>query len=154
MRPRAVLCAALFALILSPIAQAVKPVISPKTIFVKADGGFDTDITAALLKKHTPVTVMTDPAKADYVLEATGVNDHEESTGSKVARCLFMDCIGMNGNASVSVRLLDSKGAVLWAYQVRKGFSGPMARQSLSEAIAKHLREYFEDQAKKEKAAS
>jgi hypothetical protein len=37
---------------------------------------------------------------------------------------------------------------------VRKGLSGPMARQSLSEAIAKHLKEYFEDQAKKANAGS
>ena len=36
------------------------------------------------------------------------------------------------------VRNKDS--AVVWAYQVRKGNSGPLGVQSLSEAIAKHLK--------------
>jgi hypothetical protein len=55
-------------------------------VFIKADSGFDTDITAAFEKKKTPLTVVSDEAKANYILEATGVNDHPESTGAKVAR--------------------------------------------------------------------
>ena len=120
-----------------------------KTVFIKADSGFDSDLTAAMEKKHTPLSVVTDDQKADYILEATAVKEHTESTGSKIARCLFIYCAGMEGNAAVSVRLLDrTGGTVLWAYQVRKGFSGPQARQSLSEAIAKHLKQYLDDQSK------
>lgn len=35
----------------------------------------------------------------------------EESTGGKIARCLFLDCIGMNGNSEVSVKLVRTHSA-------------------------------------------
>jgi len=47
----------------------------------------------------------------------------------------------MNGFSEVSVKLVRTKdSAVVWAYQVKKGNSGPLGVQSLSEAIAKHLK--------------
>jgi hypothetical protein len=132
--------------------NAVTSTVAGPTIYIEAASGFDTDITAAFLKKKTPVTVVEDKSKADYVLTASEIHDHQESTGSKVARCLLMDCIGVEGNASVSVKMMKSSDqSIVWAYQVRNGFSGPQARQSLSEAIAKHLKEYFDDAAKGKK---
>jgi hypothetical protein len=139
---------ALFASLATIGARAASPVAldGAPTIYIAASDGFDTDIIAAITKKKTPVRVVEDKAKAECVLDATAVSDHEESTGGKVARCLFMDCIGMAGNSSVSVKMIKSSdSSVVWAYQVRKGLSGPLARQSLSEAIAKHLRQYFKD---------
>ena len=123
----------------------------PKVFIVAADG-FDTDLAAAIQKKKTPITVVEDKEKADFVLDVAPVLSHEESTGSKVARCLFADCIGMNGFSSVSVKLTQvNDSAVVWAYQVRKGMSGPAARQSLSEAIAKHLKNDYLDKQQKPK---
>jgi hypothetical protein len=129
----------------APVAPLPEP-----SVFIVATDGFDTDLAAAIEKKKTPIIVMVDKTKADYILEVSTVNSHEESTGSKIARCLFADCIGMNGFSSVSVKLNRvSDSAVVWAYQVRKGMSGPAARQSLSEAIAKHLKnDYLEKQPK------
>ena len=47
----------------------------------------------------------------------------------------------MNGYSEVSVRLIErNSSAVVWAYQVRKANSGPLGIQSMSEAIAKHLK--------------
>jgi hypothetical protein len=55
-----------------------------------------------------------------------------------------MDCIDMNGFSEVSVKLVrTSDSAVVWAYQIRKGASGPVAIRSLSEAIAKLRRSVF-----------
>jgi hypothetical protein len=111
------------------------------TVFIVAPDGFDTDITAAIQKKKTPITVVENKSHAEYILEADGMQNHDETTGGKIARCLFLDCIGMNGASAVSVKLIrTSNDAVVWAYQVRKSMSGPTARQSLSEAIAKHLK--------------
>jgi hypothetical protein len=133
---------ALSTIISTPTASAfvnAKP-DAPK-IYVQADTNFTTSLTAALMKKGVPVTIIEDKVGADYVLESATVNSKEESTGGKIARCLFMDCIGMNGFSEVSVKLVrTSDSAVVWAYQVRKGASGPVAIQSLSEAIAKHLK--------------
>ena len=110
-------------------------------VYIDADSQFSTALAAAIEKKHVPVTVVVDPKHADYTLKSAAVNSKDESGAGKIARCMFLDCIGMNGNSSVSVELVrSSDSAVVWAYQVRKGNSGPLGIQSLSEAIAKHLK--------------
>ena len=114
---------------------------SQPTLYIQASGEFGTALTAAVIKKNVPVEVVTDQAKAQYTLQAAPVYSKDESGAGKIARCLFADCIGMNGFSSVSVELVRTKdSAVLWAYQVRKGNSGPLGIQSLSEAVAKHLK--------------
>ena len=114
------------------------------TIYIDADSGFQTALTAAMIKKHVPATVTTDKAKADYILRSAPVSSKDESGAGKVARCMFLDCIGMNGYSAVSVELLKrSSSTVVWAYQVRKANSGPLGIQSLSEAIAKHLKNNY-----------
>jgi hypothetical protein len=121
------------------IAQSPKP-----TIYISPDGGFQTALTAALFKKHVPATVITDESKAKYILKAAPVDSKSESGAGKIARCMFADCIGINGNSEVSVQLLQrDSGAVVWAYQVKKGNAGPRGIQSLSEAVAKHLNNDF-----------
>jgi hypothetical protein len=110
-------------------------------IYIEAEPQFSTALAAAMEKKHVAVTVVVDPKGADFVLKSAPVNSKDESGAGKVARCLFLNCIGINGNSTVSVELVrSSDSAVVWAYQVRKAHSGPLGIQSLSEAIAKHLK--------------
>jgi hypothetical protein len=63
----------------------------------------------------------------------------------KVARCAFAYCVEIGSSTNVSVQLVRvSDTAVVWAYQVKKGNEGSHGVQSMSEAIAKHLKnEYF-----------
>jgi hypothetical protein len=64
------------------------------------------------------------------------------STGSKLVKCLFAYCAGSEDKASVSVQLVKD-GQIVWSYSVNKG-RGSKNRQSMAEAIAKHLKdEYF-----------
>lgn len=110
-------------------------------LFIQANPDFATALSAAMIKKHVPVVVVEDKAKADYILQSATVDSKNESGAGKIARCLFADCIGMNGYSEVSVRLIErGSSAVVWAYQVRKPNSGPLGIQSMSEAIAKHLK--------------
>lgn len=110
-------------------------------IYIDAEPQFSTALAAALEKKHVPVTIVLDEKQANLVLKSAPVNSKDESGAGKVARCMFLDCIGINGNSTVSVELVrSSDSAVVWAYQVRKTNSGPLGIQSLSEAIAKHLK--------------
>jgi len=84
----------------------------------------------------------TDRAEADYVLESVE-EAHEESTGGKIARCLFAYCAGIDGSSNASVQLVDQETKrVLWAYEVHK--YGAHNQQSKAEAIAKHLKEWLE----------
>jgi hypothetical protein len=116
---------------------------NPK-MFIEAEPQFSTALAAALEKKHVAVTVVLDPKAAKFVLKSAPVNSKDESGAGKIARCMFLDCIGINGNSTVSVELVRSSDfAVVWAYQVRKANSGPLGIQSLSEAIAKHLKKDY-----------
>ena len=108
------------------------------TLYVQpADDGFETYLTAAMLKKKVPVTVTTKSEGADYVLKAAEVDVQKETTGSKVVKCLFASCSGTEDKASTSVQLTRGD-AVVWSYSVNKG-RGAKNRQSMAEAIAEHL---------------
>lgn len=122
-----------------------KPVIfiKPAAMADSENAGFETFITAAFTKKKTPALIVTDETRADYILESV-IIAKEESTGSKIARCLFAYCAGMEGKNTASVRLIRiADGSVAWAYNVKKG--GAKNFQSSSEAIAKHLKNFIED---------
>ena len=110
-------------------------------VYIQPQGGFESYISAGLVKKQVPVAIVENKDTADYVL-TSGVLSHEESTGSKVARCLFAYCAGIGGTQTATVQLIDVKTqAVVWSYNVRKAGSGNY--QSSAEAIAKHLKQYL-----------
>ena len=130
--------------ITSQALAATEPTAGAPSIYIDGDPSFQTALAAAMVKKHDPARIVTDKVQADYVLTASAVNAHTESGASKIARCLFAYCAGIEGTSSVSVQLVQ-KGVIVWAYQVRKGNGGPVGIQSLSEAIAKHLRNDYLD---------
>lgn len=99
-----------------------------------------------MVRKHVPIEVTTDVTKADLILQANDVANKTESGRSQLVRCAFLDCVGAFGSSAVSVTLTRrDDSVVLWAYQVRKNLGGPLGYQSLSEAIAKHLKNDYLD---------
>jgi hypothetical protein len=135
MRLFTIVAALLLGLAASAAAQADRPVlyIPPTTDHM------ETYIAAAILKKAVPVVVTTEEADAAYTLHVSDVDIQKESTGSKVTRCLFAYCAGIEDKASTTVELTKAH-AVLWSYSVNKG-RGQKNRQALAEAIAKHLKD-------------
>jgi hypothetical protein len=126
----------------APVTRAA--VTATPTVYIVAQDAFQSALVAAFVKKKVPATVVADEKNATYTLKSADVIAKSESTGSKVTRCLFADCIGIEGTATVSVQLIrNSDDAIVWAYQVRKGNAGPAGIQSLSEAIAKHVKNDF-----------
>jgi hypothetical protein len=106
-------------------------------IYVEAEDGFDTYLTAALEKKHVPVTVVGVKEKADYVL--SGVSDHQKPGWAKT---LALGQIHSDDQASV--KLVDIKsGEIVFAYAVNKK-NTIHGRQTVAEACAKHLKEAME----------
>ena len=101
------------------------------------EGGFDTFLVAALVRKQVPVTVVTDRTKADY--EITGVSESEKAGWAKM---LFMGSANSRELASVKVVEIKS-GEVVYGYAVHKGNSF-RGKQSAAEACAKHLKERIE----------
>jgi hypothetical protein len=66
-----------------------------------------------------------------------GVEVKAESTGGKIARCLFAYCTGIEDKGNVSVQLIDANSTkTLWAYSVNKQRGGSKNSQSMAEAVA------------------
>ena len=101
-------------------------------------------MTAAIHKKNVPLTVVTTRERAVYTLAAAQVEVEKITTGKKLVNCLFAYCGGNEDKASTSVSLTDDSGAVVWSYAVNKG-RGSKNRQSMAEAIAKHLGTYLKE---------
>ena len=131
--------AGVFLAIGQPVAvqgQALAP-----RIYIAPQEGFESYISAAIIKKQVPAVVTQNQAEAQFLLTSS-VLSKEETTGSKIARCLFMYCAGVQGNQTATVQLVNAKtGEVAWAYNVRK--SGAQAYQSTAESIAKHLKQFL-----------
>jgi len=112
-------------------------------IYIPPQNGFESYLSAAIVKKHVPVIVTESKEDAQFVL-TSAVLAKEENAGSKVARCLFMYCLGVEGSQTATVQLVNAKTQdVAWAYNVRKGSA--QAYQSTAEAVAKHLKHFLED---------
>lgn len=135
-----------FAASLSCLAQQARP-----TVYVEPQQGFETYLSAALSKKNVPVDVVTEQTKANYTLKAAPVEIKTESTGGKIARCLFASCIGIEDKGNVSVQFIDTNSSkMVWAYSVNKQKGGSKNEQSMAEAIAKHLKDFVESKSGKE----
>jgi hypothetical protein len=138
MTHRALIGVVLFAS-LSAFAQLARP-----TVYIEPQNGFETYLAAAMAKKSVPVDVVTDPAKATYVMKSAPVEIKQESTGGKIARCLFAYCAGIEDKGSTSVQLIESSSSkMLWAYSVNKQKGGSKNEQSMAEAVAKHFKEFL-----------
>jgi len=131
----------LFTLLLcsvASLAQAARP-----TVYIEPQSGFETYLAAAISKKNAPVDVVTDRTKATYILKAAPVEIKSESTGGKIARCLFAYCAGIEDKGNVSVQLIESgTSKMAWAYSVNKQRGGSKNSQSMAEAVAKHLKDF------------
>jgi TolB-like protein len=129
-------------LLFSPVSSAQ---IARPALYIEPQNGFETYLAAAISKKNVPVDVVTDATKATYTLKSAPVEIRSESTGSKIARCVFADCVGIEDKGNVSVQLIEaSSSKMLWAYSVNKQRGGSKNEQSMAEAVAKHLKEYVE----------
>lgn len=135
---------------MSCFGQAARP-----TVYIEPQQGFETYLAAAISKKSVPVDIVNDQKRANYVLKAAPVEIKSESTGGKIARCLFAYCAGIEDKGNVSVQLIDTSSTkILWAYSVNKQKGGSKNSQSMAEAVAKHLKEFVDHSSGKENLAA
>jgi hypothetical protein len=132
--------AAFLAISLAAVAQTSRP-----SVYIEPQNGFETYLAAAMAKKHVPADIVTDAKQATYVLKSAPVEIKQESTGGKIARCLFAYCAGIEDKGSVSVQLVEvGSSKMMWAYSVNKQRGGGKNQQSMAEAVAKHFKEFLE----------
>jgi hypothetical protein len=101
------------------------------------EGGFDTYLSAALVKKEVPLTVVAIKEKADF--EITGIAESEKAGWAKM---MFLGSGQSNEQASIKVVNLKT-GVVAFAYAANKG-SATRGKQSAAESCAKHLKARME----------
>ncbi len=119
--------------------------LSRPSVYIEPQQGFETYLAAAMSKKNVPVDVVTDQTKATYVLKSAPVEIKQESTGGKIARCLFAYCAGIEDKGNVSVQVIETSSTkMMWAYSVNKQRGGSKNQQSMAEAVAKHFKEFLE----------
>jgi hypothetical protein len=105
-------------------------------LFIEPMDGFDTYLSAAILKKKVPVMVVDDRSKADFIV--TG-GAHVDKAGW--AKTIF---VSPNPHAEASIAIKDAhSGNLVFAYNVDKS-NAVRANQSTAEACAKHLKEAIE----------
>jgi hypothetical protein len=114
----------------------------PAVFIEPSEDGFQVYLSAAMHKKEVPVRVMATAGQSDYTLKVAQIEVTKESSGGKIARCLFAYCAGINDKSSTSVTLMSKAGEVVWSYSVNKG-RGQKNRQAMAEAIAKHLKDDY-----------
>jgi hypothetical protein len=140
---RAIFVCALMSLAHGAAVAQTAPLGASPRIYIEPQEGFESYIAAAIVKKKVPAVVTHNKEEAIFVL-SSAVISKEESTGSKIARCLFAYCAGIGGSQTATVQLVKAKTQeVAWAYNVRKGDA--RAYQSSAEAIAKHLKTFLEE---------
>lgn len=133
-------------LFIAPVALAQQPLVVIEASETLDAGNsqhkakqvdFGSALSAALIKKKVPVTVVTDPAKAQWTIKAVS-SQKEDSTGTKVAKLLFTG--GSNFTQfQGTIQVIDRETtAILYAYNVKKGNF-----QSAAEAFAKHFNNDF-----------
>jgi len=125
------------------VDQSAKPIAKGSKVYIAPmEGGFDTFLVAAIVKKQVPVTVVTDETKADYTI--SGIAESEKAGWAKM---LFMGSQQSRELASVKIVEVRS-GDVVYGYAVHKGNSA-RGKQSAAEACAKHLKNRIENPTQK-----
>jgi hypothetical protein len=106
-------------------------------VFIAPMEGFETYLSAALMKKEVPVSIVANKEQADF--EITGNSETQKAGWAKTI---------MTGNGradergSITVTNVKS-GVVVYAYAADKG-SAFKGKQSVAESCAKHLKERIE----------
>ena len=115
--------------------------------------GFDTYLAAAIQQKKVPVVLTIDPKQSDYLLVSNEYEWQGWLSSSQSNQFGSKSHAASTRGLEASLMLVDKKTQrVVWAYEVHKSSYGSLAfgtlamrgQQSISEACAKHLKQFIE----------
>ncbi len=120
----------------SAVAAAPTHITPGSKLFIEPMDGFDTYLSAAILKKKVPVTIVDNKDHAYYIL--SGSSHYDKASWAKT---IF---VSPAPQVEASIAVKDAKtGALAFAYNVDKS-SAVHGNQSSAEACAKHLKQAIE----------
>jgi hypothetical protein len=115
--------------------------------------GFDTYLAAAIQQKKVPVVLTIDPKQSDYLLVSNEYEWQGWFSSSQSNQFGSKSHAASTRGLEAGLMLVDKKTQrVVWAYEVHKSSYGSLAfgtlamrgQQSISEACAKHLKQFIE----------
>lgn len=147
----------------SAIAFAQAPQIkSGATVYIEPMDGYETYLAAAIAKKHTPLIVVTDKTKADFIITSTvlhkdqshaavsvsntinnGTNETPFERGMEQGQANAAARRALLGITNTSISVIDPKSSqIVFAYSAGSGSAKQL--QSTAEDCAKHLKASIE----------
>ena len=121
----------------APVAPAPTRIKPGDMVYIQP-GDFGMALTAAILKKKVPVSVVDDSTKADFNIQTTSSETHEK-TGVRIVKILALGAGAGSGNhfdATVTAKNRD--GVVIFAYNSRKE-NFQSAAQNVAKNLKKHI---------------
>jgi hypothetical protein len=140
---------------------------SGATVYIEPMDGYETYLAAAVVKKQVPLIVVTDKAKADYIIRGstshfqgaqpavvvnntTNVNTNNGGSYGYIGQGM-QDAAAQaearriaRGSTTFSIAIIDAHSSqIMFAYTVGKNGNTNQI-QSAAEACAKHLKEFIE----------
>jgi hypothetical protein len=148
----------IFLLLPASVFAQTSPIHSGSTIYIEPMDGYETYLTAAIVKKQVPLVVVADKSKADYTITSS-VSQRAPTSPAVVIN----NTNGVNspnsgfpaprsfGRTNASISVIDAKTSqIVFAYAVGKA-ANTNQLQSTAEACAKHLKEFIEKSEKPKK---
>jgi hypothetical protein len=124
------------------VAQEAAPMRIPVQgrLFVPSTE-FGMALSAAILRKHVPVSAVNDSTKASFFLQSSSVSS-KESGGERVAKIFAFGAFAGSGkHFDASVTITNRDGSVVFAHNSKKGNF-----QSAAENIANEIKKHIENQ--------
>lgn len=140
------------------------------TIYIEPMGGYETYLAAAIVKKNVPLIVLTDKAKADFIISSTVSRKDPAQPGIVINNRASANAGSDNGNndawnqgwnagsgfprrsasarTDASISVVDARTSqVVFAYSAGSYRSNQTAKTA--EDCAKHLKEFIEKSQKR-----
>jgi hypothetical protein len=116
--------------------------ISRPSVYIEPQQGLEGHIAASIAKKSIPIDVVSDRAKAIYVLSVSPIK--MITVSSAVVMGEAFDSFETK-NAHVSVELSERMSdQVVWVYTVSKPAEGRKTEQSMADLVAGHFKKFVE----------
>jgi hypothetical protein len=159
---------ALLAFVASAFAQT-SSIHSGSTVYIEPMDGYETYLSAAIVKKHVPLIMVTDKTKADYIIISTvahkdqsqpvvsvsntvnnGTNETPFERGMEMGQANAAARRALLGITNTSISVIDPKSSqIVFAYSAANASTKQL--QGAAEASAKHLKEFIEKAEKPKK---
>ncbi|HLH04715.1 MAG TPA: hypothetical protein VKX25_18255 [Bryobacteraceae bacterium] len=121
-----------------------------KRVYMDPNNPFTPTFSSALEKKKVPVTVTTDPDRADYTIQFHN-GDNEGSLARGITSAITSGTWNTGAYNEVSMRVVDNKSKdVMFSYTCRKRNAMNPSETDMANSVAECLAKHWKDKLSKQ----